>query len=96
MSFYHQSSTERYVKDAFQWMVPFLHRCEGQKEGAAKALLREYLVSLAQRDLSLPLIIFQHSKPDVSIRTHHNTCRMGVGVGAVTRGWLPIDVGTAK
>ncbi|XP_041814881.1 neuroblastoma-amplified sequence [Chelmon rostratus] len=58
------SSSERYVKDAFQWMVPFLHRCEGQKEGAAKSLLREYLVSLAQRDLTLPLIIFQHSKPD--------------------------------
>lgn len=51
-------------------MVPFLHRCEGQKEGAAKSLLREYLVNLAQRDLALPLIIFQHSKPDVSIRTH--------------------------
>uniref|UniRef100_A0A8C4GW67 NBAS subunit of NRZ tethering complex n=1 Tax=Dicentrarchus labrax TaxID=13489 RepID=A0A8C4GW67_DICLA len=58
------STTERYVKDAFQWMVPFLHRCEGQTEGAAKSLLREYLVGLAQRDLSLPLIIFQHSKPD--------------------------------
>ncbi|KAF3702766.1 Neuroblastoma-amplified sequence Neuroblastoma-amplified gene protein -like protein [Channa argus] len=58
------SSTEHYVKDALQWMVPFLHRCEGQKEGAAKSLLREYLVSLAQQDLSLPLIIFQHSKPD--------------------------------
>ncbi|XP_035535019.1 neuroblastoma-amplified sequence [Morone saxatilis] len=59
------STTERYVKDAFQWMVPFLHRCEGQTEGAAKSLLREYLVGLAQRDLTLPLIIFQHSKPDV-------------------------------
>uniref|UniRef100_A0A7N6AQ89 Neuroblastoma-amplified sequence N-terminal domain-containing protein n=1 Tax=Anabas testudineus TaxID=64144 RepID=A0A7N6AQ89_ANATE len=58
------SNTERYVKDALQWMVPFLHRCEGQKEGAAKSLLREYLVSLAQQDLTLPLIIFQHSKPD--------------------------------
>ncbi|XP_028997310.1 NBAS subunit of NRZ tethering complex isoform X2 [Betta splendens] len=58
------STKERYVKDAFQWMVPFLHRCEGQKEGAAKSLLREYLVSLAQQDLTLPLIIFQHSKPD--------------------------------
>nr|XP_033504549.1 neuroblastoma-amplified sequence [Epinephelus lanceolatus] len=58
------SSTERYVKDSFQWMVPFLHRCEGQKEGAAKSLLREYLVDQAQRDLTLPLIIFQHSKPD--------------------------------
>ncbi|KAM4522694.1 NBAS subunit of NRZ tethering complex isoform 2-T2 [Odontesthes bonariensis] len=58
------SSTERYVKDAFQWMVPFLHRCEGQREDAAKSLLAEYLVSLAQQDLTLPLIIFQHSKPD--------------------------------
>uniref|UniRef100_A0A671WAL4 NBAS subunit of NRZ tethering complex n=1 Tax=Sparus aurata TaxID=8175 RepID=A0A671WAL4_SPAAU len=58
------SRNERYVKDTFQWMVPFLHRCEGQKEGAAKSLLREYLVNLAQRDLALPLIIFQHSKPD--------------------------------
>ncbi|KAM6906602.1 NBAS subunit of NRZ tethering complex isoform 2-T2 [Lycodopsis pacificus] len=58
------SRTERYVKDAFQWMVPFLHRCEGQTEGAAQSLLREYLVSLAQRDLTLPLVIFQHSKPD--------------------------------
>ncbi|XP_058468732.1 NBAS subunit of NRZ tethering complex [Solea solea] len=58
------SSTERYVKDVFQWMVPFLHRCEGQREGTAKSLLGDYLVSLAQQDLILPLIIFQHSKPD--------------------------------
>jgi len=72
---FQQSSTERYVKDAFQWMVPFLHRCEGQEEGAARSLLRDYLVSLAQQDLTMPLIIFQHSKPDVS--TQH-TCQ-GVG-----------------
>ncbi|KAM9703151.1 NBAS subunit of NRZ tethering complex [Menidia menidia] len=58
------SNAKRYVKDAFQWMVPFLHRCEGQREGAARSLLTEYLVSLSQQDLSLPLIIFQHSKPD--------------------------------
>lgn len=58
------SNTERYVKDIFQWMVPYLHRCEGQQEGAARSLLREYLVTLAQQDLTLPLIIFQHSKPD--------------------------------
>uniref|UniRef100_A0A3B5BP03 NBAS subunit of NRZ tethering complex n=1 Tax=Stegastes partitus TaxID=144197 RepID=A0A3B5BP03_9TELE len=58
------SSPERYVKDCFQWMVPFLHRCERQKEGAAESLLGEYLVGLARRDLTLPLIIFQHSKPD--------------------------------
>uniref|UniRef100_A0A673CVY3 NBAS subunit of NRZ tethering complex n=1 Tax=Sphaeramia orbicularis TaxID=375764 RepID=A0A673CVY3_9TELE len=56
--------SERYVKDALQWMVPFLHRCEGQKVGVSKSLLREYLVSVAQHDLTLPLIIFQHSKPD--------------------------------
>lgn len=57
------------MKDAFQWMVPFLHRCEGRREGAAKSLLKDYLVSLAQHDLTLPLLIFQHSKPDVSIPT---------------------------
>lgn len=48
-------------------MVPFLHRCERHSEGAAKSLLTNYLVSLAQQDLTLPLIIFQHSKPVVSI-----------------------------
>lgn len=81
MSFCYQSSTEHYVKDSFQWMVPFLHRCEGQKEGAAKSLLREYLVSLAQEDLTLPLIIFKHSKPDASIRIHtHTQCTSVVGV----------------
>lgn len=64
-----QSRPERYVKDAFQWMVPFLHRCEGQREGAAKSLLKDYLVGLARQDLTLPLLVFQHSKPDVSMHT---------------------------
>uniref|UniRef100_A0A3P8SG81 NBAS subunit of NRZ tethering complex n=1 Tax=Amphiprion percula TaxID=161767 RepID=A0A3P8SG81_AMPPE len=54
----------RFVKDCFQWMVPFLHRCEHQKEGAAESLLGEYLVGSARTDLTRPLIIFQHSKPD--------------------------------
>ncbi|TKS75992.1 Neuroblastoma-amplified sequence [Collichthys lucidus] len=67
------SRPERYVKDAFQWMVPFLHRCEGQEEGAAKSLLREYLVSVAQQDLTLPLIIFQHSKPDGTAKDRPDT-----------------------
>uniref|UniRef100_A0A3Q1FX53 NBAS subunit of NRZ tethering complex n=1 Tax=Acanthochromis polyacanthus TaxID=80966 RepID=A0A3Q1FX53_9TELE len=58
------SSPERFIKDCFQWMVPFLHRCERQKEGAAESLLRDYLVGSARTDLTLPLIIFQHSKPD--------------------------------
>uniref|UniRef100_A0AAZ3QC43 Neuroblastoma-amplified sequence n=1 Tax=Oncorhynchus tshawytscha TaxID=74940 RepID=A0AAZ3QC43_ONCTS len=58
------SSAERYVKDVFQWMVPFLHRCEKQSGGASEALLREYLVTLSRQDLSLPLAVFQHSRPD--------------------------------
>ncbi|XP_051908566.1 NBAS subunit of NRZ tethering complex isoform X1 [Hippocampus zosterae] len=59
-----QSCKEHYVKDAFQWMVPFLHRCERQKEGAAERLLWDFLVGLACSDLAFPLLIFQHSKPD--------------------------------
>uniref|UniRef100_A0A452IMD0 Uncharacterized protein n=1 Tax=Gopherus agassizii TaxID=38772 RepID=A0A452IMD0_9SAUR len=58
------SSDERYVKNIYQWMVPFLHRCENQSPGLANTLFREYLVSLAKEDLKLPLKIFQNSKPD--------------------------------
>ncbi|KAF7694273.1 hypothetical protein HF521_008026 [Silurus meridionalis] len=57
------SSVEMYVKNVFQWMVPFLHRCESQNEGSSTKLLREYLVSIAKEDLTRPLLIFQHSKP---------------------------------
>ncbi|XP_077593113.1 NBAS subunit of NRZ tethering complex isoform X2 [Stigmatopora nigra] len=58
-----QSSQERYAKDAFQWMLPFLHRCERREAGAAARLLCHFLLDAARRDLALPLIIFQHSKP---------------------------------
>ncbi|XP_053879446.1 NBAS subunit of NRZ tethering complex isoform X2 [Malaclemys terrapin pileata] len=58
------SSDERYVKNVYQWMVPFLHRCENQSPGLANTLFREYLVSLAKEDLKFPLKIFQNSKPD--------------------------------
>lgn len=54
------------MTSAYQWMVPFLHRCEKQSPGVANELLKEYLVTLAKGDLKLPLKIFQHSKPDVS------------------------------
>lgn len=54
------------MTSAYQWMVPFLHRCEKQSPGAANELLKEYLVTLAKEDLKFPLKIFQHSKPDVS------------------------------
>ncbi|XP_075717206.1 NBAS subunit of NRZ tethering complex isoform X2 [Rhinoderma darwinii] len=58
------SSEEHYVKNAYQWMVPFLHRCEAQTPGAASTLLKGYIVTLAKGDLKFPLKIFQHSKPD--------------------------------
>ncbi|XP_051501521.1 NBAS subunit of NRZ tethering complex-like isoform X3 [Myxocyprinus asiaticus] len=58
------SSEDRYVRNSFQWMLPFLHRYERQRGGSASSLLREYLVTLAKDDLTLPLKIFQHSKPD--------------------------------
>uniref|UniRef100_A0A8C5T7B4 NBAS subunit of NRZ tethering complex n=1 Tax=Malurus cyaneus samueli TaxID=2593467 RepID=A0A8C5T7B4_9PASS len=57
------SSGEKYVKNVYQWMIPFLHRCENQSPGLANALLKEYLVTLAKEDLTLPLKIFQNSKP---------------------------------
>ncbi|XP_074051180.1 NBAS subunit of NRZ tethering complex isoform X1 [Macrotis lagotis] len=59
------SSEEKYVTNAFQWMVPLLHRWEKQCPGAANQLLRDYLVTMAKGDLRLPLKIFQHSKPDL-------------------------------
>ncbi|XP_063771451.1 NBAS subunit of NRZ tethering complex isoform X2 [Pseudophryne corroboree] len=58
------SSEEQYVKNTYQWMVPFLHRCEAQTPGLANTLLRHYIVTLAKDDLKLPLKIFQHSKPN--------------------------------
>ncbi|XP_063170753.1 NBAS subunit of NRZ tethering complex [Candoia aspera] len=57
------SSEDRYVKNAYQWMVPFLHRGENESPGTANKLLREYLVTLAKEDLTFPLKIFEHSKP---------------------------------
>ncbi|XP_069350101.1 NBAS subunit of NRZ tethering complex isoform X2 [Eulemur rufifrons] len=58
-------SEDKYVTSAYQWMVPFLHRCEKQSPGVANELLKEYLVTLAKGDLKFPLKIFQHSKPDL-------------------------------
>ncbi|XP_026530082.1 neuroblastoma-amplified sequence [Notechis scutatus] len=58
-----KSSEDRYVKNAYQWMVPFLHRCENESPGIANELLREYLVTLAKEDMTFPLKIFENSKP---------------------------------
>ncbi|XP_051880260.1 NBAS subunit of NRZ tethering complex isoform X2 [Pristis pectinata] len=58
------SSEEMYIKNVYQWVVPFLHRCESKKTGFADGLLKEYLVTEAKEDLKYPLKIFQQSKPD--------------------------------
>ncbi|XP_055491305.1 NBAS subunit of NRZ tethering complex [Leucoraja erinacea] len=58
------SSEEMYIKNVFQWVVPFLHRCESKNTGLADELLKEYLVTEAHEDLKYPLKIFQQSKPD--------------------------------
>ncbi|XP_043920727.1 neuroblastoma-amplified sequence [Protopterus annectens] len=58
------SSEERYVKNAYQWMIPFLHRCESRTPGLANLLLKEHLITMAKDDLSFPLKIFQNSKPN--------------------------------
>ncbi|XP_061316824.1 NBAS subunit of NRZ tethering complex isoform X3 [Pezoporus flaviventris] len=57
------SSEEKYVKNVYQWMIPFLHRCENRSPGLANSLFKDYLVTLAKEDLTLPLKIFQNSKP---------------------------------
>ncbi|XP_068793258.1 NBAS subunit of NRZ tethering complex isoform X1 [Struthio camelus] len=57
------SSKEKYVKNVYQWMIPFLHRCENRSPGLANSLFKEYLVTLAKEELTLPLKIFQNSKP---------------------------------
>lgn len=56
-----------YIKNVFQWVVPFLHRCESKNTGLADELLKEYLVTEAHEDLKYPLKIFQQSKPDVCL-----------------------------
>ncbi|XP_072107378.1 NBAS subunit of NRZ tethering complex isoform X1 [Mobula birostris] len=58
------SSEEMYIKNVYQWVVPFLHRCESKKARFADKLLKEYLVTEAKEDLKYPLKIFQQSKPD--------------------------------
>uniref|UniRef100_UPI00398F3E93 NBAS subunit of NRZ tethering complex n=1 Tax=Pristiophorus japonicus TaxID=55135 RepID=UPI00398F3E93 len=68
------SSEEMYIKNVYQWVVPFLHRCESKNTGFADELLKDYLVTEAKDDLKYPLKIFQHSKPDCQqkiIPDHH-------------------------
>ncbi|NXA37259.1 NBAS protein, partial [Eudromia elegans] len=66
------SSDEKYVKNVYQWMIPFLHRCENQSPGLANSLFKEYLVTLAKDDLTLPLKIFQNSKPSCQQKIIHD------------------------
>ncbi len=56
-----------YVKNVRRWLVPFLMRCERQKPGSFKSLIREYTINMAKGDLGRCLMIFQTSKADVSL-----------------------------
>ncbi len=64
--FQFQSSEEMYEKNVRRWLVPFLHRCERQKQGSFNALIREYMITMAEADLDRCLKLFESSKADVS------------------------------
>jgi hypothetical protein len=61
-----QSSEEMYLKNVRNWLVPFLKKCEKHSPGSYYSLLKEYLVNMAQTDLTLCLQIFKASKANVS------------------------------
>ncbi|XP_063884338.1 NBAS subunit of NRZ tethering complex-like isoform X2 [Scylla paramamosain] len=58
------STPETYIQNIRRWLLPFLARCEKGQPGSASSLLRAYMVATAKTDLSLPLKILQHSRPD--------------------------------
>ena len=58
-----------YVKNLRRWLVPFLRRCEKLSVGSYQSLLHDYLVTMAQEDLSLCRLVFENSKREVSVKT---------------------------
>jgi hypothetical protein len=62
-----QSSEEMYLKNVRNWLVPFLKKCEKHSPGSCYSLLKEYLVKMAETDLTLCLHIFKASKANVSL-----------------------------
>lgn len=61
-----QCTEENFVKNARQWLVPFLNRCESHEPGSRKELLKRYLESLAKEGLNCCRKVFENSKPGQS------------------------------
>ncbi|XP_076101260.1 NBAS subunit of NRZ tethering complex-like [Mytilus galloprovincialis] len=57
-----KASTEMYTKCLHKWLVPFLQQCEHRQPGTFTSLLRDYIVTKAKTDLTLPTKIFEASK----------------------------------
>ncbi|KAL3866901.1 hypothetical protein ACJMK2_044151 [Sinanodonta woodiana] len=57
-----QSTEEMYSKNLHKWLIPFLKQCERRSPGTYNTLLRDYIVTMAKTNLTLPLKIFEASK----------------------------------
>ncbi|VDI84096.1 neuroblastoma-amplified sequence, partial [Mytilus galloprovincialis] len=57
-----KATTEMYTKCLHKWLVPFLQQCEHRQPGTFTSLLRDYIVTKAKTDLTLPTKIFEASK----------------------------------
>ena len=56
-----------YSKNVKKWLVPFLRQCERKTKGTYNSLLRDYIVTTANTDLTRPLKVFELSKIHVSL-----------------------------
>ncbi|CAL1537532.1 unnamed protein product [Lymnaea stagnalis] len=61
-----KSTEEMYTKNLRRWLVPFLQRCDQKEPGAYDQLLKDFVVTQAQKDLTLVLKLFETSKPSVA------------------------------
>ncbi|KAB7504886.1 hypothetical protein Anas_09868 [Armadillidium nasatum] len=59
-------STKHLFRNIRRWGQTFLNHCETREKGLGKKLLREYIVSTAVNDLSIPLKTIQHSQQDMA------------------------------
>ncbi|KAK3595169.1 hypothetical protein CHS0354_002768 [Potamilus streckersoni] len=57
-----QTTQEMYSKNLHKWLIPFLKQCERRSPLSYNTLLRDYIVTKAKTDLTLPLKIFEASK----------------------------------
>ncbi|CAI9734159.1 neuroblastoma-amplified sequence-like [Octopus vulgaris] len=61
-----KSSVEKYIKNIYSWLIPFLKRCEKNDPHAYMNLLKQYLMDVAKEDITLPLKVFEASKSNLS------------------------------